>query len=224
MGGLVGVASIELCKQLKEAGPDHPLGAVAAYMRENNPPTDATFCQVLDVIDMFAPTLVTGDLPKDLSSDEAYLSLLAWILLGKASSMSNPIEVEQYPSLMAAMRLQNALIEHGAARIKAGEYIEQGEYPELVRDFVMMDVGSANAASEAGAKAGSAKGEANRERVLKLWDEFLGPKNNAGAFAAWAFKKMGGHCNVEGNKSTPEVPSDRTIRKWVNANRIRPRK
>lgn len=64
--------------------------------------------------------------------------------------------------------------------------------------------------------AGSMKGQAAREKVLALWDnEWTGNRENAGAFAQWAFARLGGEYDAAGKKPG-KVPSERTIRKWIN--------
>ena len=66
--------------------------------------------------------------------------------------------------------------------------------------------------------AGSNKGRAAREEVLALWnDEWTGSRKNAGAFAKWAFARLGGKYGAAGEK-VGNAPSERTIRKWINEN------
>ncbi|MNW19170.1 hypothetical protein D3C71_2190400 [compost metagenome] len=52
--------------------------------------------------------------------------------------------------------------------------------------------------------------------MLELWEkEWKGDRDNAGPFAQWAFKQLGGKYSAAGKKADG-VPAERTIRKWIN--------
>lgn len=70
-------------------------------------------------------------------------------------------------------------------------------------------------------KAGRSKGQDARLEVLALWDdEWKGIRENSGAFARWAFARMGGEYSADGEKAGGS-PAERTIRKWINESRLR---
>lgn len=125
----------------------------------------------------------------------------------------------------ALAALPDVIADADAQAAKVGELLKTGGLADFLSapslsGFGLLAYADIVSAQRSG-KAGGNKGKKAREVVLELWDnEWSGSKRHAGDFARWALIQLGGDYDKDGNK-VGKVPSDRTIRKWINEDRLR---
>ncbi len=121
--------------------------------------------------------------------------------------------------------LPDVIADADAQAAKVGELLKTGSLADFLAAPSLSGLGLLAYAgivdAQRSGKAGEKKGKKALEEVLALWDnEWSGSKANAGAFARWAFRRLGGSYGPNGEK-VGNTPAEKTIRKWINENRPR---
>lgn len=128
------------------------------------------------------------------------------------------------PAFQADVDVEAALLSEAQAQVdaEAGERAAaRAVLDKMDMERQALDEAAQDAIHTRQSAAGSKKGQADRLKVLELWDnEWKGKRETTGPFAQWAFARLGGEYSAAGEKAGG-APTDRTIRKWINESRLR---